>query len=203
MLLRRDFLQEIFGQQADVLGALPQRRKLNAHDIEPVEQILAERFFGDFLLEIVVRRRDDAHVGLERFIAADAGEFAFLQHAQDLSLQGQRHVADFVEKQRAAIALLEAAHPRAGGAGEGALFVAEELALEQMLRDGRAIDGDEPLRAPLAVVVNGAGDELLARAALAGDHHRGVAVRDAADHLEDLLHGDRLADDASPDAPRR
>ena len=32
---------------------------------------------------------------------------------------------------------------RAGGAGEGALLVAEQLVLEQRLRDGRAVDGDE------------------------------------------------------------
>ena len=44
--------------------------------------------------------------------------------------------------------------------------------------------------------MDGAGDEFLAGAALAGDHHRRVAVRDAADHLEDLLHRGGLADDA-------
>ena len=41
-----------------------------------------------------------------------------------------------------------------------------------------------------------AGDEFLARAALARDHHRRVAVRHAADHLEHLLHGLGLAHDA-------
>ena len=202
--LRRDFLQEIFGEQADVLGALAERRELDADDVQPVEKVLAEVFRSDDLLfEVLVRRGDDAHVGLQDVVAADAGEFALLQHAQDLALQRQRHVADFVEEKRAAIALLEAPDARAGGAGEGALFVAEELALEQLLGDGRAVDGDEALRAALAVVMDGAGDQFLARAALAGDHDRRVAVRDAADHLEDLLHGRRFADDASPDAPRR
>ena len=43
--------------------------------------------------------------------------------------------------------------------------------------------------------MDGAGDQFLAGAALAGDHHRRIAVRDAADHLEDLLHRHGLADD--------
>ena len=86
---------------------------------------------------------------LERFIAADAGELAILQHAQDLPLQRQRHVADFVEEERAAVALLEAADALAGRAGEGAFLVAEEFALEQLLGDGGAVDRDEALRAAL------------------------------------------------------
>ena len=46
---------------------------------------------------------------LQRLVAADAGEFAVLQHAQDFALERERHVADFVEEKRAAVALLEAA----------------------------------------------------------------------------------------------
>ena len=40
-----------------------------------------------------------------------------------------------------------------------------------------------------AVLVDGAGDELLAGAALAGDQHRDVLGGDAADGLVDLAHG--------------
>ena len=145
--LRGDFLQEILGEQADVLGALAQRRELDADDIQPVEQILAEGLLRDLLFEVLVRRRDDAHIGLQRFVAADAGEFALLQDAQDFALERQRHVADFVEEKRAAVALLEAADARAGRAGERAFLVAEEFALEQLLGNGRAVDRDEALRA--------------------------------------------------------
>ena len=44
--------------------------------------------------------------------------------------------------------------------------------------------------------MDGAGDEFFAGAALAGDHDGGVAVGDAADHFENLLHGGGLSDDA-------
>ena len=69
-------------------------------------------------------------------VAADALEALLLQHAQQLGLRGGRHVADLVEEQRAAVGLLEPADAAAIGAGEGALLVAEQLALQQRLGDG-------------------------------------------------------------------
>ena len=70
----------------------------------------------DALFEILVRRCDHAHIDAHRHLAADAIELAFGQHAQQSRLQLRRHVADFVEEQRAAVGLLEAAaaqlHPR-------------------------------------------------------------------------------------------
>ena len=65
--------------------------------------------FGDLFLEVLVGGGEHADVRLERLIATDAAELAFLQHAQELALHGQRHVADFIEEERAAVALLEAA----------------------------------------------------------------------------------------------
>jgi hypothetical protein len=65
--------------------------------------------------------------------AADALELALLQHAQQLGLQVERHLADLVEEQRAAVGELERAGARGDGAGERALLVAEQLALEQVL----------------------------------------------------------------------
>src|SRR3546814_5020275 len=70
-------------------------------------------------------RRDDAHVGADRRAAANGGVLALLQHPQQAGLRLQRHVADLVEEQRAAGGLLEAAGGAHGGAGEGALLVAE------------------------------------------------------------------------------
>ncbi len=41
-------------------------------------------------------------------VAADALELAFLQDAQQLGLDGRRHLADLVEEERAAVGELEA-----------------------------------------------------------------------------------------------
>jgi hypothetical protein len=54
---------------------------------------------------------------------------SILQHAQQLSLQEQRHLCHFIEKNRTAVGKLK--HTSAGGmgAGEGAFGMSEQLAL--------------------------------------------------------------------------
>ena len=86
----------------------------------------------------------------------------------------RRQFADLVEEQRAARGLDELADVALGGAGEGALLVAEQDQLDQILGDGAAIDGDERLGAALARAVDGARDQFLADAGFALDQHRDV-----------------------------
>src|SRR5213079_3622399 len=92
--------------------------------------------------QIRIRCRDHADVDLDRLAAGDALEPLVLEDAQDLGLELERHVADLVEEQRAAVGELELAFLLLGRAGERALLVAEQLALEQTLRDGGAVDRD-------------------------------------------------------------
>src|SRR5260221_4596682 len=94
-------------------------------------------------------RRAEADAALDRFLATDALDPPLLEHAQEFGLQAERQLADLVEEQRAAVGHLEAAGFLLGGAGERALLVAEQLALDQRLGERRAVDRDaRPLRAP-------------------------------------------------------
>ena len=196
MFLRGDALEEILGEELDVFFPAAQRRELQADDIEAVKQVFAECFGLDFRFEVFVCRGDDAHVGADDIVPAHAGEGAVLQDAQQFALHRHRHLADLVEEERAAVRLFEAPDALGAGAGERSLLVTEQLALEEIFRNGRAIDGEERPVVPCAVLVDGVSHEFFARTALAGDHDRGVAVRDAPDHFEHFLHGRRLTDDA-------
>src|SRR5206468_8049564 len=69
-----------------------------------------------------------------------------LEEAEELDLRRRRHVADLVQEQRPADGELELALLRRRRAREGALLVAEELALEHALRESRAVHGDERAR---------------------------------------------------------
>ena len=80
---------------------------------------------------------------LTGLVAADPLEGTVLQHAQNFGLRGQAHVADFIEENRAAVALLEFADALTLRAGERAFFVAEKFAFEKVLGNGGAIDGEE------------------------------------------------------------
>ena len=168
---------------------------MNADDIEAVKKVFAECAFRDFFLEVFIRGADDSDIRLKSFISSDARELAFLQDTQDFTLNLQGHFADLVQEKRALIALLESANPLAVGAGEGPFLVAKKFAFEKVVRNGRAVNGEEALVAPSAVVVDRAGDEFLSRSAFACDHDSGIASSYAADHFEDLLHGFRAAHD--------
>ena len=160
----------------DVVLALAQRRHVDRDDVEAVVEVLAELPVGDHLRQVAVGRRDDADVGAQRAGAAEALELVLLQDAQDLRLRVGAHVADFVEEQRAAVGLLEAADALLVGAGERALLVSEQLGLEQVLLQRRAVDLDEVARRAQRVVVDGAGDQLLAGARFAADEAGRVAL---------------------------
>ena len=128
--------EEVVHEIGNILGALAQWRKTKRHHVEAKEQILAKQPLLDEDAEILVGGGDDAHVGLDRRAAADGGVLALLQHAQKPRLSLHRHVADFVEKQRAAVGLLKQARLVDAGVGEGALAVPEQLALDERLGQG-------------------------------------------------------------------
>ncbi len=74
--------------------------------------------------------------------------------------------------------------------------MAEQLALDQVVGDGRAVHRDERPRRAVAVPKNAPRDELLARAALARDHDGDVAGGDLPDRLEHFLHRRGTANNA-------
>src|SRR4029453_4387933 len=131
--------QEMFRQQGNIFSSIAKRGQVQRDDIDSVVKILAELSFPDQILEVLVRRGDDANVDLYGLYAADAREFAFLQNPQQLSLRHGTEVPDFVEEQGAAVGELELAHAASRRIGERALFVAEQLAFDQRLGEGGAV----------------------------------------------------------------
>ncbi len=117
-----------------------------------------------------------------------------LQHAQQLHLQVDRHLGDLVEEQGAAGGLANQALARAHGARVRALGMAEELGLQQVVRNRAAVDRHERALGAAAAVVDRLRDELLAGAALAGDEHVGIGVGDAVDHVVHAADAVALAD---------
>ena len=81
--------------------------------LEPIVEVLPEMAGRRVGGEVAVGRRDDAHVDLDRRRPADALELLLLEHAQQLGLEVEPHLGDFVEQQRAAVRALERALRRA------------------------------------------------------------------------------------------
>ena len=98
----------------------------------------------------------------DRLLAAHALELAVLQDAQQLRLRRFVQVADFVEKDGAAVGQLELAAPERRRTGERALLVAEQLALDQLGRNRGAVHLHERTRGKRALAVDVGREQLLA-----------------------------------------
>ena len=81
--------------------------------------------------------------------------------------------------------------------GEAALLVPEELALQEVLRDGAAVDGHERLAGPGSLIVDVVGHQLLAGPRFAGDVDRRLAAGELRDSRAGSPHGLGIADEAS------
>ena len=84
-------------------------------------------------------RRHQADIQRSRCVAAKPAHFPRFQHAKQLRLKIQRQLADLVEEHRTAVGLFENPGPTRGRAGEGAHFVTEEFARDEVGIDGTAI----------------------------------------------------------------
>ena len=92
-------------------------------------------------------------------------EFPVLEHTQELGLQRERHVSDLVQEDRASVRHLQFALLQAIRAGEGAALMSEEFVLEQRFREGDTVDDHQRHGLTRTPLVDGTGEEFLARAA--------------------------------------
>ncbi len=142
---------------------LGQRRGTNEKDRQTVVEVGAEGAFLGVLGKRAMGGGNNTHVDLESLVVAHPLQLAALDEAKQLRLQGQRHLTDLVEKERAAVGGLDASHPALHRAGKGAAGVSEELRFEQRLGNGRAINGDKWFAASQGEAVQRFGDQFLAR----------------------------------------
>src|SRR5262245_50781361 len=134
-------VEEMFGEQENIVATLAQRREYDADHIEAIVQILAKAARTDQVFGSLVRRGDDTHIDPARFTCAESIDLSFLQHTQQFGLQQQRHVTDLVQKQGAAMGEFELARSRLSGSRERATLITEQLAFEQGVRNCRAVNG--------------------------------------------------------------
>ena len=158
--------------------------------VQAVVQVFAELALGDQGFEVFVGGANEHHVHLVFLARAQRCDPALLQHAQQTRLQLGGHVADFVQKQRAAVRHLDLAGGATPfGTGERAFFVAKEFGLDQGFRNGGAVDRHKGPPCPCRVVVDGLRQDVFAGAGFTQDHDRDVA---ALHPLQLVQHGGHL-----------
>src|SRR5262249_41465002 len=161
-------------------GTLAERRQPELDDVQPEVQVGAKASGVDLGAEIAIRRGDQSRVDLDRRAAADSLEAALPEKAEERRPGRRGQPADLVEESGAGRRRLQPPGIVLPGAGEGALHVPEELALEEVLGERRARDRHEWTVVPVAPRVDLTGEDGLPGAALAGEQHGRFGRRDLA-----------------------
>ncbi len=172
------FLSKMDQKGFNVLDALTKRRGAHWQDIESVIQVFPETPFIDFLFQVSVGGRNHPHINGNLAGRTNRIDGSFLQDTQQLHLHVHGHVANFIEKEGAAMGQLKATQAVRHGARERAFSVTKEFALQEFFRDGAAIDRHEVRSRSDRLIVQGAGQQLFTRPAFSGDQNRGVGVGD-------------------------
>src|SRR5205807_10614082 len=100
------------------------------------------------------------------------------EESKEFRLRPERENVDLIEEEGAPLRHCDQSLLIPVGIGEGAADVAEDLVLEQLVRDCSAVEWDEGEVSPLAEMMDRARTELLSRSGLARDQHWRVAARD-------------------------
>ena len=125
---------------------IAQRRQKEWNDTQPVEQVLAKVTVDHRGTQRTMRRRHDPDVDREWLATTDRDHGALLQHPKELRLQVETELGDLVEKERAAFGQAEVTRHVTHRSSERPFDVPEELALEKIGRQRRAVDRAERFR---------------------------------------------------------
>src|SRR5215470_13935065 len=151
-------LNEVVSKQRNILGAIGQRRYGDREHIKSVIQIQPKFSFGDELIELTICSSDDPYINSIRVCSTKSFELSFLQNAQQLCLRFKGKFTHFVEEDGAAVCYFKSAELASKSSGKRPFFVAEELALHEIMRKRCTIDSYHRLIFTLASRVNRSGD---------------------------------------------
>src|SRR5205085_5923526 len=146
--------KNVVGDERNILDPLSERRQLDGEHVETIKQILSKFLFDHETLQVLIGGGHHTHVNLDIVLTADPLELALLQHSKQLYLHRRRDFADFVQKDRAAMGLLELPFLLTHRSGKGAALVPEEFRLQQRFSQRPAIYSNKPSGTPWAELVD-------------------------------------------------
>src|SRR5262249_26896480 len=130
-------------QRHDVLPALPKRQHAKYTACNTMIKIQPEQSALHEIAKISIGCADQPEIGLQPYISPDALIILFLDYPEQLRLQRERKLADFIKKQCCAIGQCKSAVSSGVSSCKRASFVTEQFASGQFRGDCAAIDRDQ------------------------------------------------------------
>ena len=162
---------------------------------EPVVQVVAKPPACHLLAQRPIGGGDQPHVDSRRLVVSHPHDLAALHRTEQLRLNVRGGVCDLVEEQAAAVGEFERTGAIAVGTGERAADMSEQLGLDEIGRNGTAVERKIRTGRTGTVGVQTTGNELLAGTALAVQVNRVVARSHLVDDTQHLVHLRAAGDD--------
>src|SRR5438876_11042882 len=174
------------GKRKNVFAALSQRRQIQGHGIQAVEEVLAKAPFGHLLFGITVGGGNNAYIDPLSAIRPHAPNLTLLKGSQQFYLKGRTGLRNLVKQNSATVGFFPEASPIRGGPGKGPARVTKQLGFDQLRRYCPAVNGHERPGSAQAAAMYGARHDFFAGARLTRNHYRQSSRGDLADKLHYL-----------------
>ena len=136
------FIHKKINQQGNVLHPFPQRGHRNRKNAEPVPKVFAKPAPADFLFQVAIGGGNYPRIDFDGAGAAQPFKLAILDHAEQFRLQFQRQFPDLIQKKGGAVGHFKSPQLPGMSTGESTFLVAEQLAFDEIGRQGGAIHLD-------------------------------------------------------------
>src|SRR5262249_17257775 len=135
--------ERLVDQRKNVRDAFSKRRHRQRHCADSIEEIRAKRFPTDRVEQVEMCRREKANVGAPFSCVAHASKASLFEDLQDLWLNLDIDIANFIEKHGAFVRRLQKALFLGICAGESTALMTEQLGFDEVAAQPSAVDIDE------------------------------------------------------------
>src|ERR1700741_151782 len=123
-------LKEIVREDGNVVDAFPQRGSGERNRADAEVEITSKRFFSHQFRQVVVSGRDQANIDPPIPNVPQATELLGFKYFEELRLNLQVHIADFIEKDGSLMSNLQKTDLCLDRSRESSLFVTKQLSLQ-------------------------------------------------------------------------
>src|SRR6188474_3064387 len=127
-------------QHRNIFAALSKGRHSDRKYIQPVIKIRTKGAFAYRFSEIAIGCGNNADIDVDSSTTAHLFKLAFFKHSQQLGLQVERQLTNFVEENGAAVSNFKTSRPSSPGTGKRTFLMTKQLTLDQWSGKCGAID---------------------------------------------------------------
>ena len=170
------------------MSSFPKGRKFNGEGFQAVKEVLPESASRHGRLKVTVGGGDKPDIDLLSRQSPNSFNYLVFQKPQELDLKNGMDFGDFVQKDGPPIGIFKLADFPGVGARIRTLFIAKEFRLQEVFRNGCAVNRDESFILSFAPLVNGQGGQLLAGAAFPQEKDGYIGGGHLPDFYKNLFH---------------